>query len=131
MNVPKLRFPEFHDEWNYYLLNKCVKRITRKNKNNESNLILTISAKDGLINQQTFFNKNVSSSNLNNYYLLLYGDFAYNKSYSNGYPFGVVKRLNKYNKGVVSSLYICFKNNNLISSDFLQYYFETSNGIIR
>ena len=126
MNVPKLRFKEFNDEWSYQSLSKYVNRITTKNKNNESNLVLTISAQYGLVDQTNFFNRSVSSSNLTGYYLLNNGDFAYNKSYSNGYPWGAVKRLNKYNQGVVSSLYICFKPNNLINSDFLEQYFETN-----
>ena len=126
MNVPKLRFKEFTDEWSYQSLSKYVNRITTKNKNNESNLVLTISAQYGLVDQTNFFNRSVSSSNLTGYYLLNNGDFAYNKSYSNGYPWGAVKRLNKYNQGVVSSLYICFKPNNLINSDFLEQYFETN-----
>ena len=125
MNVPKLRFKEFNDEWNYDSLSKYVDRITTKNVNNKSNLVLTISAQYGLINQTEFFNRNVSSKNLTGYYLLNKGDFAYNKSYSNGYPWGAIKRLNRYNQGVVSSLYICFKPNNNISSNYLEQYFET------
>ena len=126
MNVPKLRFHEFNDEWSYKSLSNYVERITAKNKNNESNLVLTISAQYGLVNQTEFFNKNVSSSDLTGYYLLKNGDFAYNKSYSNGYPWGTIKRLNKYNQGVVSSLYICFRPNTNINSDYLEQYFETN-----
>ncbi len=125
MNVPKLRFKEFNDEWSYDALSKYVDRIITKNKNNESNLVLTISAQYGLVDQTEFFNRNVSSSNLTGYYLLNRGDFAYNKSYSNGYPWGAIKRLNRYNQGVVSSLYICFKPNNKINSNYLEQYFET------
>lgn len=126
MNVPKIRFSKYNYEWNYEPLNKYVERIIRKNKNKESDLVLTISAQYGLVDQCTFFNRNVSSSNLDGYYLLYKGDFAYNKSYSNGYPWGAVKRLNLYDKGVVSSLYICFNTNTLIDSDYLQHYFETN-----
>ena len=126
MNVPKIRFSKYNYEWNYDPLNKYVERIVRKNKNKESDLVLTISAQYGLVDQCTFFNRNVSSSNLDGYYLLYNGDFAYNKSYSNGYPWGAVKRLNLYDKGVVSSLYICFNTNTLIDSDYLQHYFETN-----
>ena len=126
MNVPKIRFSKYNYEWNYEPLNKYVERIVRKNKNKESDLVLTISAQYGLVDQCTFFNRNVSSSNLDGYYLLYKGDFAYNKSYSNGYPWGAVKRLNLYDKGVVSSLYICFNTNTLIDSDYLQHYFETN-----
>ena len=126
MLVPKLRFREFKEEWNKYKLNNIVTRIIRKNKNNESNLPLTISAQYGLVDQITFFNKNVSSSDLSNYYLLYNGEFAYNKSYSNGYPWGTVKKLKLYDNGVLSSLYICFSINQNMNSDFLEHYFEST-----
>lgn len=64
---------------------------------------------------------------MSGYYLLLNGEFAYNKSYSNDYPLGAVKRLDKYPNGALSSLYICFRVfENKINSDFLTHYFETS-----
>ena len=66
----------------------------------------------------------MASKDLSTYYLLFNGDFAYNKSYSNDYPWGTVKRLNDFDKGVVSSLYICFKPYK-VNSDFLECYFET------
>ena len=102
-------------------------RVTRKNKRMVSELPLTISAQDGLISQDEFFNKKVASKDLSSYLLLYHGDFAYNKSYSNGYPFGTIKRLEKYPQGVVSSLYIAFKPNSRISSDFMAQYYESNN----
>ncbi|MGZ1206984.1 restriction endonuclease subunit S [Lactobacillus delbrueckii subsp. bulgaricus] len=102
-------------------------RVTTKNKGMVSELPLTISAQDGLISQDEFFNKKVASKDLSSYLLLHHGDFAYNKSYSNGYPFGTIKRLEKYPQGVVSSLYIAFKPNSSISSDFMAQYYESNN----
>ena len=102
-------------------------RITRKNKNLESTLPLTISAQLGLVDQISYFDKRIASANLTNYILLKKGEFAYNKSYSNGYPFGTVKRLNNYDSGVIPSLYIAFvPNDKIINSDFMETYFETS-----
>ena len=62
---------------------------------------------------------------MSNYYLLTNGDFAYNKSYSSEYPWGAIKRLDRYEYGALSSLYICFRPLNHVSSDFLTHYFET------
>lgn len=122
--VPKVRFKGFTDEWEQQKLKTVVNRVTRKNVNNESNLPLTISAQDGLIAQDHFFGKKVASQNLQNYLLLKKGDFAYNKSYSNGYPFGSIKRLNKYKEGVISSLYIAFKPKQA-DSDYLEQFFDS------
>jgi type I restriction enzyme S subunit len=63
----------------------------------------------------------VASSDLTPYYLLEAGDFAYNKSYSAGYPVGVIRRLDRYESGVVSPLYICFRpRSSRVDSDFLE-----------
>ena len=120
-----MRFSEYSEEWKKYTLSDVVDRITRRNKRNESALPLTISAQYGLVDQITFFNKTVASIDLSNYYLLYNGDFAYNKSYSNDYEWGAVKRLDLYDKGCLSSLYFVFRPKENVDSDFLTHYFET------
>lgn len=126
MNIPKLRFREFGCEWETVKLKDICTRVARKNKDNESTLPLTISSIHGLVDQVTYFNKQVASKDMGNYYLLKNGEFAYNKSYSAGYPLGSVKRLDKYDMGALSSLYICFAPINTISSNYLVSYFESS-----
>ena len=123
-NAPRLRFPEFSGEWVEKKLGEISERVTRKNKNNETDLPLTISSKDGLVDQITYFNKTVASKDMSGYYLLKNGEFAYNKSYSVGYDFGSVKRLDKYPMGALSTLYICFSIKNF-DSDFIKVYFDS------
>lgn len=124
-NVPNLRFPEFQGEWEKMRLDAFTKRVMRKNKSNQSRLPLTISAQYGLVDQITFFNKVVASTDLSNYYLLKKGEFAYNKSYSSDYPWGAIKRLDNYDQGALSSLYICFAPQDNVVSDFILQYFES------
>ena len=102
-----------------------TERVKHKNKYNLSKLPLTISAKYGLVDQITFFNKIVASTDMSNYYLLKKGEFAYNKSYSNDYPWGAIKRLDNYEQGVLSALYICFTTQDNVESDFILQYFES------
>ena len=122
---PELRFNGFNEEWKQHKLKELSDRVMRKNTNLSSSLPLTISAQDGLVDQTTYFHKQVASKQLANYILVLNGEFAYNKSYSVGYPYGAVKRLDKYNKGVLSTLYIVFKPKN-VNSDFLAHYYDSS-----
>ena len=124
-NVPNLRFPEFQGEWEKMRLDAFTERVMRKNKSNQSRLPLTISAQYGLVDQITFFNKVVASTDLSNYYLLKKGEFAYNKSYSSDYPWGAIKRLDNYDQGALSSLYICFAPQDNVVSDFILQYFES------
>ena len=124
---PEIRFKGFTDAWEQRKLGDIVERVVRKNTNNESSLPLTISAQYGLVDQITYFNNRVASRDVSNYYLVLNGEFAYNKSTSDGFPFGAVKRLDLYEKGVLSTLYIVFsiRNQSKTDSDFLTVFFDT------
>ena len=122
--APNLRFKGFTNDWEQRKLGEVSDRVLRRNKNLESKLPLTISAQDGLVDQTTYFHKQVASKQLLNYLLLLKGEFAYNKSYSVGFPYGTVKRLDRYDKGVLSTLYLAFNPKN-IYSDFLKHYYDT------
>lgn len=111
--------------WRHVDLDRLFERVHRKNVDGNAN-VLTISAEYGLINQRDFFNKSVASTDLSGYTLLQRGDFAYNKSYSAGYPMGAIKPLVLYDAGVVSSLYLCFRlrEGTSASFDFFRHYFE-------
>ncbi len=119
------RFPGMHDKWRYLDFDSVFERVRRKNILQNTN-VLTISGEYGLIGQRDYFNKSVASANLAGYTLLHRHDFAYNKSYSAGYPMGAIKPLLAYETGVVSSLYLCFKLREDVDADFdfFRHYFE-------
>lgn len=121
----KKRLPGFSGEWKKVKLGEICERVTRKNIEDYKN-VMTISAQKGFVAQTDFFNKSVASETLESYYLVLKDEFCYNKSYSNGYPMGAIKRLSETDKAVVTSLYICFnvKSKTNTNIDFLSYYFE-------
>lgn len=121
--TPQRRFPGFEGEWEEKKLWNVFTRITRKNAEDNKN-VLTISAQYGLVSQTDFFNKSVAAADVTGYYLLEKGDFAYNKSSSSGNPVGVIKPLKMYDKGVVSTLYICFSCNEPDSIPFWEQYFN-------
>ena len=122
-SVPEIRFAGFTDPWEQRKLEDIANRVTRKNEG-ESDLPLTISSQYGLVDQRTFFNNQVASKDMSGYYLLRKGEFAYNKSTSGDSPWGAVKRLVRYEKGCVSTLYICFGLDGA-DPDFLVTYYET------
>ena len=128
MENPKIRFKGFTKDWEQRKLGDLVNRITRKNQDLVSELPLTISAQYGLIDQNEFFDKRVASKDVSGYYLIENGEFAYNKSTSTDAPWGAIKRLDRYENGVLSTLYIVFgiKENNLVDSDFLVSYYSTN-----
>ena len=109
-------------------MGELVERITRKNQDLVSELPLTISAQYGLIDQNEFFDKRVASKDVSGYYLIKNGEFAYNKSTSTEAPWGAIKRLDCYENGVLSTLYIIFgiKEDVPVDSDFLASYYSTN-----
>lgn len=110
-------------EWKIVRFDKCFHRLTQKNAENNQN-VLTISAQQGLISQLDYYNTLYASEDKTGYFLLQKGDFAYNKSYSTDYAYGAIKQLEKYEKGIVSPLYICFSANRDTNADFYRQYFE-------
>jgi len=126
--VPEIRFDGFTYDWEQRKLGDLVNRITRKNQDLVSELPLTISAQYGLIDQNEFFDKRVASKDVSSYYLIENGEFAYNKSTSTDALWGAIKRPDRYENGVLSTLYIVFgiKENNLVDSDFLVSYYSTN-----
>jgi type I restriction enzyme S subunit len=118
--------PSVARQWRRTSLRNVFSPVTRKNSVGETN-VLTTSAQQGLISQGKYFNKSVSSDDVSGYYLLKKGEFAYNRSSSKGYPFGVIKRLEEGDQGVLSTLYLCMNldDPNSNNSDFYLHVFES------
>jgi type I restriction enzyme S subunit len=112
-------------DWKSHKLASVTSKVKRKNSVGEGH-VLTASGEHGLVDQREFFNRSVASTDLSGYYLLKRGEFAYNRSAMNGYPFGAIKRLDRYDQGVLSTLYICFGlvDDGTCDSDFMAHYFE-------
>ena len=121
----RIRICGFSGSWQTVKMGDVFKRITRKNTELNDNVV-TISAQRGFIKQTDFFNKTIASEIIDNYFLVKKGEFCYNKSYSKGYPMGVVKLLSDFDKAVVTTLYICFALKTSDNSvDFFKYYFDS------
>lgn len=111
-------------DWPLKRLMEVFKRVRRKNRNSIK-LVLTASGEHGLVDQKTFFERNVAGTSLEGYYLLKRGEFAYNRSAMNGYPYGAIKRLDAHDQGAVSTLYHCFAlAEKKADSDFFVHLFE-------
>ena len=125
-SMPAKRLSPYSKEWKLIKLSDICQRVQTKNTGSKCRQVLTITAQYGLVNQEDFFNMTVASENLEGYYLLRKGDFAYNKSYSGDYAWGAVKRLDRYEQGVLSPLYICFRPDTAkVDADYLVHYFES------
>ena len=112
-------------DWELHHLGKVTEEIRRKNDSGITR-VLTASGNHGLVDQRDYFNRSVAGKSLAGYTLLQKGDFAYNRSLMKGYPFGATKRLGRYDEGIVSTLYLCFRiTSEQCTSDWLAHAFES------
>ncbi len=120
------RFAEFnHGPWSSEPLSTLLEPVSRRNKSRVE-IVLSATGERGLVNQRSYFNRSVAGNDISNYYLLKRGEFAYNRSSMNGYPFGATKRLDGYAEGALSTLYTCFRIKDArLDSDFLVHLFES------
>lgn len=68
--TPSIRFSGFTENYKSYALHTFMSRIMRKNTKLETDIPLTISSQDGLVDQRTYFGKTIASSDMSGYYLL-------------------------------------------------------------
>ena len=127
MNVPKLRFKEFTDEWKTHKLKDFFSKITKKNKSNSIHNVISNSAKFGLVKQIDYFSKDIANTdNTEGYFIIEKNDFVYNPRKSLEAPFGPICKYNYNKTGIVSPLYLCFRCSQLINHDFFEYLFKSS-----
>ena len=126
-NAPRLRFPEFSGEWEEKKLGEIFKKNTEKNTELKITNVICNSAKNGLIPQREYFDKDIANSeNINGYYIIQKYDFVYNPRKSTEAPYGPVSVYKYPDKGIVSPLYLCFRATEKINSDFYEFYFKSS-----
>ncbi|RWU12621.1 restriction endonuclease subunit S [Anoxybacillus flavithermus] len=121
----KTEIGEIPEEWEVVKINDIFERVTRNNDFKDNYPVLTISAKEGFVDQKERFNRVIAGKSLEKYVLLHKGEFAYNRGNSKSYPFGVTYKLNDFEKGLVPFVYFSFRKRNNIECnlDFYQYYF--------
>ena len=122
--VPKLRFPEFTDDWEQHKLNEITSRV--QGNNGRLNLqTLTISAGNGWMKQEDRFSANIAGKEQKNYPLLKQGELAYNHGNSKLAKYGAVFELKDFDEALVPRVYHSFRVNNKTNSSFIEYLFAT------
>ena len=124
---PKLRFPGFDEPWQTTLLSSVFAKNTQKNTDGRITNVICNSAKQGLIPQREYFDKNIANSdNTNGYYIIEENDFVYNPRKSADAPYGPISSYKYTEAGIVSPLYLCFRAKKEINPAFFEWYFRSS-----
>ena len=91
-----------------------------------SNVICN-SAKQGLIPQREYFDKDIANSdNTNGYYIIESNDFVYNPRKSADARYGPISSYQYPEAGIVSPLYLCFRAKREINPLYFEWYFRSS-----
>ena len=100
-----------------------IEQISKRNKNNAIQNVLSVSNRQGFIKQSDQFeNRNVASEDTSNYKIVEKSDFAFNPARIN---VGSIARLTTFEKGIVSPMYICFRTQENVAPEFIDYFFES------
>lgn len=118
----KKRLKGFGGKWDVVELRKIFHEILDSNDSN-SHMVMTISARQGLISQKDKFDRIIAGESLGRYTLIQEGDFAYNKGNSNLYEMGCVYQLENISSALVPFVYICFRPTDRIFPQFYKHWF--------
>ena len=100
-----------------------IEQISKRNKNNAIQNVLSVSNRQGFIKQSDQFeNRNVASEDTSNYKIVEKNDFAFNPARIN---VGSIARLTTLEKGIVSPMYICFRTQENVAPEYIDFFFES------
>ena len=101
-----------------------IEQISERNKDKSIDMVLSVSNKQGFINQsEQFEDRIIASEDTSNYKIVHKNDFAYNPARIN---VGSIARLTTIDTGIVSPMYICFRVRKEVVSEYLEHFFSTS-----
>ena len=123
---PKLRFPGFTEPWRTTQLCKLFQKNTQKNSSGAVTNVISNSAKNGLIPQKDYFDKDIANAdNTAGYYIIKRNDFVYNPRKSADAPYGPISRYTYDDDGIVSPLYLCFRSKD-VNPEYFEKYFKST-----
>ena len=109
-------------EWKRVKLSEVLKEKTERNRNNETDLVLSVTNSQGFVKQSDFFEGTVHSEDISNYKLVRKNEFAYNPSRIN---VGSIALLSSDIRGIISPMYVCFKTKHGLSEEYLSFYYQS------
>lgn len=104
-------------------IGNVIEQISKRNKNNAIQNVLSVSNRQGFIKQSDQFeNRNVASEDTSNYKIVEKNDFAFNPARIN---VGSIARLTTFEKGIISPMYICFRTQENVAPEYIDFFFES------
>jgi type I restriction enzyme S subunit len=112
-----------YPKWEEKRLGEYLIYKSERNEDKKVDLVLSVSNKKGFITQdEQFDGYNVASKDISNYKIVHKNDIAYNPSRIN---VGSIARLNNFEKGIVSPMYVVFALKKELDSVFFENQYST------
>lgn len=109
-----------HPRWH---IRDLTNEVSKRNIGEAIERVLSVTNNRGFVLPEDHFDRRVASSDLSNYKVVTRGQYAYNPSRIN---VGSIARLDDWDKGVLSPMYVVFKvNKKKITSDFFLHWLSS------
>lgn len=119
----KHRLNGFTQPWKEVKLGEILFSISKRNKDLTIKRVLSVTNSRGFVLPEEQFARSVASEDLSNYKIVKKGEFAYNPSRLN---VGSIDRLDNFENGVLSPMYVIFKCGDKINSDYMKHWIDTA-----
>ena len=104
-------------------LGDFIEQVSVRNKNDLYSNVLSVSNKQGFVKQsEQFEDRTVASEDTSNYKIVKRNNFAYNPARIN---VGSIARLTKFDVGIVSPMYVCFRTKASIIPEYMEAFFTS------
>lgn len=104
-------------------LGDFIEQVSVRNKNGLYSNVLSVSNKQGFVKQsEQFEDRTVASEDTSNYKIVKRNNFAYNPARIN---VGSIARLTKFDVGIVSPMYVCFRTKDGIIPEYMEAFFTS------
>ena len=104
-------------------LGDFIEQVSVRNKNGLYSNVLSVSNKQGFVKQsEQFEDRTVASEDTSNYKIVKRNNFAYNPARIN---VGSIARLAKFDVGIVSPMYVCFRTKASIIPEYMEAFFTS------
>ena len=105
------------------IVGEYIEQVSERNKSEKGFAVYSVSNRYGFISQEDQFeDRIVASENTSNYKVVSKNMFAYNPARIN---VGSIARLKEDIQVIISPMYVCFRTNNGLLPEYMEYFFKT------
>ena len=117
------KYERFSQPWKEVKLGAVLEVVSIRNKNSSITRVLSVTNSRGFILPEEQFSRVIASEDLSNYKIVKKGEFAYNPSRLN---VGSIDRLDNFTDGILSPMYVIFKCNEKLLSNYMKHWITTA-----